>query len=327
MKKLEELLTPTQEELFEILRKTFKGKRVYYCEGNFILVVGNAPTLLVAHLDTVHEEPVKTICHSEDGNILMSPQGIGGDDRCGVYALCKVYEMSKIKPSILFTCDEEIGGIGANEFCKAHSEKKLPSEVDNLKLIIEIDRKGKNDAVYYDCDNPKFEEYITGKGFETAKGSFSDISVIAPELLTAAVNLSSGYYNAHTQHEFINCSELEKTVKKVLEIVEESAKKDFPKFEYIERKFFNIFSYGKFQADEFSKDEYAKINLLDDLPEEYQGYYQDIFEGFTSSEIADYKTLYKNNWAKKIVADIQDFYSYCNYNDHESYFDDFDDEK
>ena len=84
----------------------------------------------------------------------------------------------------------------------------MPTELDALKFLVEIDRKGANDAVYYDCDNPDFEEYITGKGFQTAIGSFSDISLLAPELGVAAVNLSSGYYNAHTLHEFINVNEL-----------------------------------------------------------------------------------------------------------------------
>ncbi|MBO6179870.1 MAG: hypothetical protein J6O04_11890 [Selenomonadaceae bacterium] len=43
-----------------------------------------------------------------------------------------------------------------------------------------------------------FKNYITLKGYRTAFGSFSDISVIAPALDVAAVNLSSGYYYAHT---------------------------------------------------------------------------------------------------------------------------------
>ena len=67
--------------------------------------------------------------------------------------------------------------------------------------------------MYYDCDNPEFEAYITSKGFETQCGSLSDISYVAPELGVAAVNLSSGYYNAHTQHEYINRKHLNATVK------------------------------------------------------------------------------------------------------------------
>ena len=231
MKTLEDFLRPTQKQLFKLLTKKFKGKAIL-SKGNFILVRGTAPVMLVAHLDTVHTEPVKQICASKDGNILMSPQGIGGDDRCGVFALVKIYLSAQVKPWLLFTCDEEVGGLGAQHFCQLHSQGLLPKELDALKFLVEIDRKGKNDAVFYDCDNPDFEEYITGKGFKTAIGSFSDISLIAPDLGVAAVNLSSGYYNAHTLHEFINVKELHDTIHRVGEIVGEAVA--LPRFEYVE---------------------------------------------------------------------------------------------
>jgi hypothetical protein len=231
MKNLEDFIRPTQKQLFKRLAKKFKGKAIL-SKGNFILVRGTAPVMLVAHLDTVHEKPVKQICTSEDGKILMSPQGIGGDDRCGVFALVNLYQSAQAKPWLLFTCDEEIGGLGAQHFCLAHSQKLLPKELDALKFLIELDRKGSNDAVFYDCANPDFEEYITDKGFQTAVGSFSDISLLAPELGVAAVNLSSGYYNAHTLHEYINVTELNETISRVGEIIAEVS--DLPCFEYVE---------------------------------------------------------------------------------------------
>lgn len=164
----------------------------------------------------------------------MSPQGIGGDDRCGVFALCKIYRLSKIKPWLLFCCDEEVGGLGAKTFCQAHQLHQLPNELDNLKFLIELDRKGKNDAVFYRCANPDFEDYITDKGFKTAQGSFSDISVIAPELGIAAVNLSCGYYHAHTRHEFINRSHFDNIIQKVINIVSEFSCDDLTIFDYRE---------------------------------------------------------------------------------------------
>ena len=218
MKPLEDYLRPTQKELFSKLCAMYRDRAVI-CKNKYIIVRGEAPVMLLAHLDTVHKEPVKHIYKNGNGNILMSPQGIGGDDRCGVYALTAVYEQSRVKPWLLFTCDEEIGCVGAEAFCSRHEAGKTPKGLDELKLLIEIDRKGRNDAVYYDCDNPEFEAYITSKGFETQCGSLSDISYVAPELGVAAVNLSSGYYNAHTQHEYINRKHLNATVKKVLEIV------------------------------------------------------------------------------------------------------------
>lgn len=232
MTSLEDFLRPTQKQLFKRLCKKFKGK-TFISKGNFILVHGLAPVMLVAHLDTVHEQPARDICISADRNILMSPQGIGGDDRCGVFALCNIFLSASVKPWLLFTCDEEIGGLGAKNFCLAHQQNQIPKEIDQLKCIIELDRKGKNDAIFYNCDNPDFEEYISSKGFKSAQGSFSDISVIAPQLGIAAVNLSCGYYHPHTRHEYINRFHLDSTIKKVCDILSDSLVSDFPSFSFI----------------------------------------------------------------------------------------------
>ena len=230
---LTKFLKPNQRELFGMLRSFYKG--AYAKKGKFLLVEGTARVLLIAHLDTVHKDSVRDICVSADNNIYMSPQGIGGDDRCGVYALVNIYEQSPIKPYLLFTCDEEIGGLGAQFFCDEYQELKLPVELYNAKMIIEIDRRGSNDAVYYDCFNADFEKYVTSKGFKTSLGSFSDISYIAPAMGIAAVNLSSGYYNAHTTSEYIVKSEIDAVIEKVVEMVTDSTKKDFPSFKYAEK--------------------------------------------------------------------------------------------
>ena len=95
MKLLEEFLIPTQTDLFNKLQKLYKNNAVI-CKNNYILVKGKAPVMLIAHLDTVHQNPVQQICKTENENILMSPQGIGGDDRCGVYALVQVDRKSVV---------------------------------------------------------------------------------------------------------------------------------------------------------------------------------------------------------------------------------------
>lgn len=96
MKKLEEFLKPTQPQLFKMLCGMYDNKIVK--RGKFILVKGEVPVMLISHLDTVHQSPVQDLCRSANGNVLMSPQGIGGDDRCGVYAITGAYELSVKKP-------------------------------------------------------------------------------------------------------------------------------------------------------------------------------------------------------------------------------------
>lgn len=286
MKFLEDFLRPTQKQLFKRLCKKFKGNTLI-SKDNFILVRGQATILLVAHLDTVHDEPVRDICISADKNILMSPQGIGGDDRCGVFALVKIFQSAQIKPWLLFTCNEEVGGLGAKNFCRAHRQKQLPNELDNLKFIIELDRKGSRDAVYYHCDNLEFETYITGKGFKTAQGSFSDISLIAPELGIAAVNLSSGYYAAHTLHEYINRSELNATIDRVIDIIGDANK--LPRFEYVEKiqcitASTKIRHYDKFQL---FKEEQTYIPRS--IPAELQDIYEFLLDFYSVDELETFR--------------------------------------
>lgn len=226
---LEGCILPTQEELFAALLEKY-GDRAIACRDQFILVPGEAPVLLLAHLDTVHEERVREIIREEDR--LSSPQGIGGDDRCGVYAITKVYDLAAVKPWLLYTCNEEIGCVGARHFAALYDcaafPKRIMDGLAGVKCLIEIDRKGSNDAVYYDCFNPAFEDYISGKGFVTEWGSSSDIKQIGPVMNRASVNLSSGYYNAHRLYEYIIPSQVENTIRRVLEIVADSLSSDFP---------------------------------------------------------------------------------------------------
>lgn len=303
MKELEYFVTPTQKELFSIIKSMYKSPFVK--NGSYILVRGEAPIMLLAHMDTVHKSPVKDICKSKDGNIIMSPQGIGGDDRCGVYALVTAYERSKIKPWLLFTCDEEIGGVGAQAFAIDFRSKRLPKALKKIKLLVEIDRKGSNDAVYYDCDNPELEEYITSKGFETDFGSFSDISEIAPEMGIAAVNLSSGYYNAHTQHEYIVRSEINAVIDKVVEIISDMCGPVYDQFKYIEAVYTSKYgAYGGWYSPSWKSNPYKSTygtgysaytkNYVSKpakkaLDAYLQEMYDDLLDFYTESELEQYR--------------------------------------
>lgn len=309
MRKLEKFIKQTQKDLFGKLLNMFSGQAIF-CKEHFILVKGAAPILLVAHLDTVHKHPVKNICTSADDNILMSPQGIGGDDRCGVYALVNAYESSAIKPYLLFTCNEEVGGVGAKTFVKCLD--KLPPELSNLKCIVELDRKGSRDAVYYDCDNPNFEKYITSKGFETAQGSFSDISVIAPALGVAAVNLSSGYYNAHQLCEYINRKELNSTLAKVIEIVSDSARQDFPRYEYIEKKLSNL------PASHYDYWDFEELTIPKDLPVEYQEFYTALLDIYPIEQLEEWRKIYGDKIISEVyIEEFAPFYSDSYQSSHE----------
>lgn len=194
-------------------------------DNGYVFAQGTMPVLLVAHLDTVHQNLPQTILYDETTEALSSPEGIGGDDRAGIYMVLEV--IKKFNCSVLFCEDEEIGAVGANKFIDADIAQQL-----NFNYIIEFDRKGSNDAVFYDCDNPEFEEFITKDFFKTAHGSFTDISILAPFFRCAAVNLSCGYYNAHTKDEYIVIPEMLTVIEEACAILERTTENDA--FEYIE---------------------------------------------------------------------------------------------
>ena len=226
MKSFSDICRMTQNELKGYLTQYLKSKKYEPVLGDgYVYAEGELPVLLVAHLDTVHKQQCTEIINI-DGN-MSAREGIGGDDRCGVYIIMNL--INTLRCSVLFCEDEEIGCVGAKKFANSILIKEL-----DVNYIIEFDRKGNNDAVFYSCDNPDFEEFILEHtGFKTAWGSFSDISILAPKAKIAAVNLSSGYYNAHTTSEYVNYADMVNTIEVAKRLI--TAECDEP-FEYIERK-------------------------------------------------------------------------------------------
>ena len=210
-----DILRLTQEQLLRYvvcrLEERGYGNNLYLSD-QYVFATGDIPVLLVAHLDTVHKD-LPEIYYDRKKDVIWSPQGIGGDDRCGVYAILKIIE--KLKPYVLFTTDEEIGGLGATAFTK-QIDMTLTYPIN---FIIEIDRRGFNEAVFYDCGNTQFQNFILKYGFTEDLGSFSDISILSPAFDIASVNLSAGYYNEHTNHEYIVLADLRHTIEKVKQIL------------------------------------------------------------------------------------------------------------
>ena len=213
-----ELKAYVAEELVKQYRSVTVGDGYVFAKGDF-------PVLLVAHLDTVHKTTPKSFVYSLNGDVISSPQGIGGDDRNGVFSVLEVSK--RYNCSVLFCEQEEVGGIGADKFTDTELAKSL-----EFNYIIEFDRKGSNDAVFYDCDNPEFTEFITKNFYKEAFGSFSDICTLAPYFGCAAVNLSCGYYKAHTLDEYVVVSEMINSINAACDILARTTDED--KFEYIE---------------------------------------------------------------------------------------------
>ena len=88
-KEFEKLAQMTQNEMkthvhakLALIGYVQSGDGYVYHEGTF-------PVLLCAHMDTVHKEIPRTLVYAN--GTLSSTQGIGGDDRCGIYMIFKIF--------------------------------------------------------------------------------------------------------------------------------------------------------------------------------------------------------------------------------------------
>lgn len=206
-----------QNGILGLMRATLTekyGAKNVIATPRYIMAKGSIPVALVAHADTVFTLPPEEFFFDEEKNVIWSPDGLGADDRAGIYAILHIMKLG-YRPHIIITTDEESGCIGASKLVGAYHT--FPWD---LKFMIQLDRRGKNDCVFYDCDNPDFEKFIEGFGFVTAWGSLSDISVLAPVWGIAATNLSVGYKEEHSTKEHLYVSALLDTIEKTSHILD-----------------------------------------------------------------------------------------------------------
>ena len=295
------------EELCKMKQTTIKrfvaqelekhGYKVFVRDG-FVL---GAPTekvthfvnvMLCAHMDTVHKQQPRKFIYSSVTGRVSSPQGIGGDDRCGIYMILDIIKTHQ--PYVLFTEDEEIGCVGADKFCKTQFAEAMKGKLD---YIIELDRRGYNDVVFYDCDNPEFTTFMTEDNlFVKQWGSCSDISYIAPELETAACNCSCGYFDEHKLIESVDLDQMNTNIINIKKILDKPVEK---RFEYIEK----VYSYYNWKKKGYGG--YSGCYGYD----YYDDYYDDYYYGRYPGSYKNYGKIYGKEYDtvdKDNVVDSQD---------------------
>ena len=241
--------------------KKIYGKDNTVIGDGYIYCRGDVPVLLTAHMDTVHKklvtdfyEDIQTDKNGKVTHTISSPQGIGGDDRCGIYAILKVIESGYL-PYVLFCEEEEVGGIGSAKFCKT----KYITELSNLKFLIELDRANANDLVFYSNANQDWIDWVEDEtNWKKSWGTFSDISHLSPACEISSVNLSCGYYKAHTVYEYVIIEELLETIEMTKHLLDASKKVEA--FTYEERKY-NTRYYGMYNT--FGGEDYDDFDDLD----------------------------------------------------------------
>lgn len=206
-------------------------------EDGFIYAKGSENYLLAAHMDRHPNLKEKVITIDESVNqkneeIWISPEGIAGDDRCGVYI---ILELIKIyKPSVLFTEDEEIGCVGSKKFI----DTKYIEDLKCLNYFIQIDRghthrnivdkhnKHGRDVVFYEVNNKLFIENVCKyTGYGIGKGTCTDIVYLSKATDVASFNISAGYYDEHSLKEYIKPKEVINCYDAVVKVIQNMKEK------------------------------------------------------------------------------------------------------
>lgn len=169
----------------------------------FVFIKGTRDNkiLLVAHADTVWEaygRPTRFELKIEDDIISNAYGGLGADDRAGCAMVWLLRDMGH---SILITAGEEFGGMGSKFLVKSNPD--IRAEIDKHAFILELDRRYIKEYKCYDVATDAFKRYIeesTGYA-ESNRGGFTDICILCQEI--CGVNLSVGYFNEHTNEEYL----------------------------------------------------------------------------------------------------------------------------
>lgn len=283
------------KKLLSLLKKN-GYKKIHSRAKSYIYAEGNSPVMLIAHIDTV-KNPTPFIGYDTEKQIIFNSDiektvnycGIGADDRAGVIAILEI--MKDFKPHILFTDGEETGCCGARDFITDFKEMK------NINLLIELDRKGSKDCIFYKGDgNDDLIKYIEGFGFEKAYGSYTDICVLAPAWKIGGVNLSVGYYDNHSEYEILKLNELNSTIEKVKNILRNPPDK---KFDYAERKYYasTIDDWEYEYSGKYSTSKYSEKWVPSEIKIIIEEYY--LMKNFGGRYFDWYEWLKKNSTALK----------------------------
>lgn len=146
---------------------------------------------------------------------LISSNGIrilGGDDKCGIsIALQVARENKNIPMKLLFTVQEEHGCVGMKHFEK-HNAKWL----ENVKYSITIDRRGGDNLLIWSGSKRNCSNEFAGECTKHAlnagivpkieNGGVADVMILRD--YCEAVNISAGYYGAHTLQETVKFDEM-----------------------------------------------------------------------------------------------------------------------
>lgn len=202
--------------------------------GNIYVTKGNAsvyPTM-VCHIDTVHQINDNMEVHVSGDRmfaidrVTMKRLGIGGDDKVGIWITLQMLEQYKNFKAVFFL-DEEVGCVGSSN-----------ADFDffnNSSIVLECDRRGNSDFVNNISGTKLFDEELSEiikpildeYGYKETYGGMTDVLEIANNNDVCVANMSCGYYDPHSDNEYISISDVYNTMNMCIEIFDATFQKRF----------------------------------------------------------------------------------------------------
>lgn len=195
--------------------------------GNLFVTKGEAENYpcLCAHMDQVQVlHPTDFVCIEDQGVIFgYSPKlhkqcGLGADDKNGIFIALQCLERYDVLKCAFFV-GEEIGCVGSHA-----------ADIEffaDCRFCAQIDRRGNSDMVTsISFGNICSDEFVTAAdcetyGYAVSTGLMTDVEALRDNGVTAScINMSCGYYEPHTDHEFTVLKDVKKCHAFVCHLIE-----------------------------------------------------------------------------------------------------------
>jgi di/tripeptidase len=211
-----------------------KYGNVYVTKGE--VLPGEYFPCVVSHTDTVHKLDTinvveETLPNSKGQDSLClkayndfdEPTGIGGDDKCGVFACLELLDKFDVIKAAFFV-SEEVGCIGSK-----NSDDEF---FENVGYVIEFDAPGDYMVTQYcfgvklyDKESEFFEktdkvltEHMLGTP-QYMVHPYTDVYALKKKYNFSCINFSIGYHNYHTKNEYVCIEEVEAGIRSGEELI------------------------------------------------------------------------------------------------------------
>jgi hypothetical protein len=194
----------------------FKGN-VYATKGK--IEEGEYFPCVVSHTDTVHQIDTINIREEILSNYYREPKlslkayndegeptGIGGDDKCGVFACLKLLKELPVLKAAFFVSEENgcHGSRAADEKFFENVGYAIQFDAPESYMVSEylmgIPMFSRDDEFFKTCDNV-LTENLNMVSYKYHP--YTDIYALRTKFDFSCINISIGYYNYHTRNEYV----------------------------------------------------------------------------------------------------------------------------